>query len=293
MPCCFDAVVGGSSSCRRCSTCANLLDCSSFWLLQGLLLSWHQMAMAARPSLLTVLCATTRRLKSSENAGKSASSSAQGHHQTKAVSHESQTHTLGTPLSYPTPTPLPVAPQVAAPASAPQPFLQGSTRQPSPQGSDQQPHRSSSTEQSSSTLPVCRAGSTPVTVQLVLDVSESSCSVHAVLSPAAEIAAEGVRQSDVKESHAENSAAASSLQAHGQQSAESGSYAATGQHALGSEPECPSLTELQSLLMEEKKRTAALIGKTLLCRRTMSSRCSFCTSPSPKPSPLGQFVRLP
>ena len=240
--------------------------------------------MAAPPSLLTVLCARTCRLKSSENSGKSSSSSAQGHHDTKAVSHQSQAS--GTLPRYPTPTPLPVAPQVAAPASAPQPFLQGSTRQPSPQGSDQQPHRSSSIEQPSSPLAFCRAGSTPDTVQLVLDVSESSCSVHAVLSPAAEIAAEGVRQSDVKESHAEDSAATSSLQAHGQQSAESASHAPTEQHALGSEPECPSLTELQSLLREEKNGTAALIGKTLLCRRTMSSRCSSCISPSPPQTPL-------
>lgn len=240
---------------------------------------------AARSSLLTALCATICRLTSAENAGTSASSSAQGNHQTRAVPHQSQPHNLGTPPRYPSPSPLPVAPQAAAPPSAPQPPLHGSTQQPSSQGCDQQPYRSSSTEQPSpiqadSTIPAgaqpraaSQAGSSADTVQLMLDVSESNCSVHAILAPVAEAAAEDVMQSDAQaaagaaaESHGDESAAASSCAAHSAQSVEAASHAPTGS-------ESPSLAELQGLLMEEKKKTAALIGTTLLYRRVMSSGC--------------------
>lgn len=248
--------------------------------------------VAARSSLLTALCATTCRLRSAENSGSSALSSGQGDHQTKAVSHQSQPHTSGTPPRYPSPSPLHVAPHAAASAPAPQPSLQGSAQQPSQQGSGQQP-RSSSTEQPPSTRAVpntsagsqpraaSKTGSTADTVQLVLDVSESSSSVHATLSPVGEAAIEDVIQSDVKaaagaaaESHGHESAAASSHQAHSQQSAESASDAPTGQHSLGSGFGSPSLTELQGLLMEERRKTAELIGKTLLFRRIISARCS-------------------
>ena len=261
------------------------------------------MAMAAAHlSSLTALCETTCRLRSVENAGTSASSSSQGHHHTKAVSHQSQPQTFGTPPRYPPPSPPPVASQAATPPSAPEPLSQGSAQQPSSQGSDQQPDRSSTTEQPSSTHSsletpartqpeaASRAGSTPKAVQLVLDVSESSRSVHAVLSPVAEAAAEDVRHSSAQaaagaavESHGDDSAAACSHQADDQQSAESASHDSTGEPALGSGLEHPSLTEMQVLLTEERKKTAALIGKTLLSRKTMSSGCSSCSSPSQNP----------
>ena len=279
----------------------------------SLLQSWHQLTMtAAHSSLLTTLCAKTCRLRSAEDAGTSVSEPAQGNHQTKAVPYQSRPHTLGTPPRYPSPSPLPVAPQAAAPPCAPQAPLQGSTQQPSSQGGDQQPYRSFSTEQSLlpravSTIPggtqpkaASKAGLTAGTVQLVLDVSDSSCSVHAMLSPVAEAAAEDVMLSDVKaaagaaaESCRDESAAASSHQAHSPQSAESGSHTPTGQHLSGSGFEHPGLAELQGLLLEEKKKTAALIGKTPLFRRIMSSGCCSCSSPSPNCSPFCPVLRLP
>ena len=111
----------------------------------------------------------------------------------------------------------------------------------------------------------------------MLDVSESSSTVQAILFPVAEAAAEDVMQSDVKaaagaaaESHGDESAATCSHWAHSQQAAEPAGDAPTGQHALASGFEGPSLSEVQGLLMEEKRKTAALIGKTLLFRGTMS-----------------------
>lgn len=109
-------------------------------------------------------------------------------------------------------------------------------------------------------------------VQLVLDVSESSSSVHAILSPVAVAAADGVRQSATEaaagaaaESHGDESAAGSN-QAHSPHLADSAQGAATGQYSMASGFEDSSLAELQGLLVEEKKKTAALIGKTLMLR---------------------------
>lgn len=217
------------------------------------------------------MCATTCRLRSAENAGTSASSSAQGNNQTRATTHQPQAQVVGAPPRCPSPTPL--SKEAASPAAS----------QPTSQGSTQQPHCSSSTEQPVSTsvfsqnpadtesTSANKAGSTTDTVQLVLDVSESRNRVHAILSPVAASAADDIRQSGTEaaaaaaaEPHGDESAAAGSHEAHSHHLADSADDAPTGEHSMAKGSENPSLAELQGLLVEEKKKTAALIGKTLV-----------------------------
>lgn len=130
-----------------------------------------------------------------------------------------------------------------------------------------------------------KAGSTAISVQLALEVSESSSHVQVILSPVAEAAADDVKLTSQQSSHAEaaagaaegaaaeplgdESAHASSNQAQSQQSADSASDTPKALPLLGSGEENPSLAELERLLMEEKKNTAALTGKTLLFGRVM------------------------
>lgn len=229
-------------------------------------------------------CATMCRLKLAENAGGSAESTNQDDHQPKATSHQPQQQAFGTPPRYPSPTPVSIASPAHPSTAAPQACFAS-------QGQAQQPLHIPASVQASSegTLPQNEADNlsesaslarpTLNSVQLVLKVFESSSSVQATLLPVAEDVRLTKQQSsegvgEVSQQSVGGAAATGPLgdvsagPSHHQviedQSTESGSVASTGGQApLGSEEGMPSLEEVQRLLTDEKRKTAALLGKTL------------------------------
>lgn len=222
------------------------------------------------------------RLKLAENAGGSAESTNQDDHQPKATSHQPQQQAFGTPPRYPSPTPVSIASPAHPSTAAPQACFAS-------QGQAQQPLHIPASVQASSegTLPQNEADNlsesaslarpTLNSVQLVLKVFESSSSVQATLLPVAEDVRLTKQQSsegvgEVSQQSVGGAAATGPLgdvsagPSHHQviedQSTESGSVASTGGQApLGSEEGMPSLEEVQRLLTDEKRKTAALLGK--------------------------------
>lgn len=246
------------------------------------------------------VCVTTCRLRSAESVGQSDASSSQDDHKTKATSHQAQRQALGTPPRYPSPTPAPAAPQATPSTSTAQPSSAS-------QGSAQQPLRTSEQASSNGTLPQNQTDNLSESanearpaenlVQLVLEVSESSSSVQAILSPVAEdvrptrpqssagvsgtsqhsaeaAAASGPPSDPSGDPPGDESAGTSSHHAVDHQSADSGGDGYRGQPQWGSEGEQPSLAELQCLLLEEKAKTAALMGKALDCLEQLF--CCYC-----------------
>lgn len=243
------------------------------------------------------------RLRSAESVGQSDASSSQGDQKPKATSHQAQRQALGTLSRYPSPNPTPAAPQATPSAAQPSSVSQGRAQQPlHTSTSEQASSNGTVTQNQTDNLSESANADRPAanSVQLVLEVSESSSNVQAILSPVAEDVRPTPQQSSTGVSgtsqHSEGAATAagppsdpsgdppgdefagtSSHQAISHQSLESGGDGHRGKPQLGADGEQPSLKELQCLLLEEKTKTAALMGKTLLCLEEIF-RHSCCMS---------------
>ena len=196
------------------------------------------------------------RLMSAEAAGPSQPS--------RAVSERSQ-HAKGTPPRHPSSTnsylagPTFVSAAASAPSAPGQPQLEGQ----SPEGPSAFIHALSQAPASSPYRPTTESSSD--CVQLILGVSEASSSVHAMLSPTSSLQANHEQTSGVNQDDLYAAPAAVHSEQQLDDSLSTSSQLAGVElesDANQSEVEDSDHTgELQRLLAEERKKTAALIGK--------------------------------
>lgn len=217
----------------------------------------------------------THRLRSGEAA--EAPAAVHKESQVRAVPGQPQQPAFCNPPRYPSPTPAPITSQAASSSTVQQPHSSSSQSQ-----AEQSQHSfspevpSSYMRTSSADIPLQHASTACSAdhVQLSLDVSEATSSVCAILSPVAgpavdtDAEASGQQASDAAAAfpaaaalHDDDSEAVDNAEAQSHQSAESGVEVPEQPQTSGTQIDSTKLEELQKLLLEEKQKTAALIGK--------------------------------